>query len=116
MRVIRLLLIAALATGSLLFVAPAAGAVSKNCKALNSLDAQLKALDASAGKDLSQFKDVGDKFHAAAKQAKGKLKSALNSLGNTYGDISSLTDLAKLANVPNGKAFKTFITAEVKCA
>jgi hypothetical protein len=92
MRVARLLLIAALSCGALLAAAPAAGALpaassnSKTCRALTALQNDLDDIDPSDKDSFDQdaFSDFGDAFHKAAKQSPAKVKSALNTLGDTY--------------------------------
>lgn len=117
MRVLRLLLIATLTCGSLLLVAPGAGAASRNCAALTSLNSKLSSLDTS-GKDLGQFKTVATEFKSAAKKSKGKLKSALNNLGGLYSSIGGgdISDLSKLSTSSYSKSLKTFIKATVGCS
>ena len=113
MRVLRVLLIATLTCGSLLLLAPGAGAASTNCKALTSLQSKLDELNP---KNLDGYHDVGDEFHSAAKKAKGKLKSALDDLGDTYDSIGNLSDLQDLSTSGYAKSFKTYIKAAVNCA
>src|SRR5262245_9675112 len=102
-----------------LVVAGPAGAASRNCTALTSLNNKLSSIDTS-GKNFraSQFEDVGDEFHSAARKAKGKLKTALNNLGDVYETIGGgdISDLAELGSSKYGKAMKTFVKQSVTCA
>jgi hypothetical protein len=122
MRTIRVLVLAALAAGSLTVLAPAASAsapaVSKTCKSLNTLNKKLAKINPSDSKDLEfgALGDIGSAFHKAAKSAPPKLKSALNTIGDVYesmGDAGSVSG-ALAAYGKNGqkytKAFQTFGT------
>jgi hypothetical protein len=92
MRALRLLLAAVLTGGALLVLAPTAGAASSNaktCKTLRQLDQDLSSVDIEDENDFDQeaFAEIGDAFHDASRKAKGKLKSALNSIGDVYDDL-----------------------------
>jgi intergrase/recombinase len=122
MRTFRVLVLAALAAGSLTVLAPAASAsapaVSKTCKSLDTLNKALDDVDVGSGKniDLSQLDDVADAFHKAARTAPKKLKAALNTIGDVYGDMAdsdnigaAVQEFSKNAQ-KYSKAFRTFAT------
>jgi len=119
MRIFRLMIATALACSLLLGVMGSAGAASSNCASMKSLQTKLDSIDTS-GKNFkaSQFSDVGSAFQKAAKTAKGKLKTALNNLGNIYNTIGggNLSSLQDLSTTKYTNSLKTFISASVACA
>ena len=117
MRTFRLVIVAALTCGALLGLTGTAHAASKNCAALKSLQNKLDNIDTS-GKNLTKFKDVAGEFRSAAAKAKGKLKSALNTLGTIYSSIGggNLNDLSKLSGKSYSNALKTFTAASITCS
>jgi hypothetical protein len=95
-RVVRVLLVGVFACGTLLLVAPDAGAVraprtTKACKSLTALQNDLNDVDPSDSKafDAGAFEEIGDAFHDAAKKAPKQVKRALGTLGDFYEDLSN---------------------------
>lgn len=101
MRVLRVLVVAVLSCGALLLVAPPAGAASskaKTCKTLRQIDKELSKVDIQDQDafDTDAYSEVGDAFHSAARKAKGKLKSALNTIGDVYDDLGDSDNYAEV--------------------
>ena len=119
MRIFRLMIATALACGLLLGLMGSAGAASTNCGSMKTLQTKLDSIDTS-GKSFkaSQFSDVGDAFHKAAKTAKGKLKTSLNNLGSIYNTIGggNISDLQDLSSSKYSSSLKTFLAATVSCS
>ena len=119
MRAFRLLLVVAVSFSALLVLAPSAGAASSTCKSLKTLQRKLDAVDLTGQRfKASQFSDVGDAFHSAAKKAKSNVKSALNTIGDVYDAIGDggITGLSSLGSAKYGSASRTFSQALVNCA
>jgi hypothetical protein len=95
-RVLRVLLVGVVACGTLLLVAPGAGAArapttTKACRTLTALQNDLNDVDPSDSEafDAGAFEEIGDAFHDAARKAPKQLKSALGTLGDFYEDLSN---------------------------
>ena len=95
MRTFRVLVVAALATVTCATLASEASAsaptVSKTCKTLNKLNKDLSKVDVSGSKfNSDEFDGVSRAFRKAAKAktVKGRLKSAMNTIADTYSDIA----------------------------
>ncbi len=115
MRAPRLLLVALIACGALVALAPASGAAvpaaSKACNGYKQLQKDLKDAGATDAKSVgaSEFKDAAAAFKKAAKSSPAKVKAALNTIASYYsalggGDPSSLADIGK-----NGQKFSKAI-------
>ena len=121
MRLLRALLVAAIAFGAFATLAPGAGAASskaKTCKTLRQLDKDLASVDVQDADDFDTdaYADIGDAFHDAARKTTGKLKSSLNTIGDVYDDlgdsdnyVDAITSFGKSSEKWT-KAFGTYAT------
>ena len=88
--------------------------MSKTCRSLNTLQNELDTVDPSDASsfDFDHLEQIGDAFHKAARTAPKKLKSALNTMGDIYEDMSDADNPAGaiLAFSRNGQKYsKAFV-------
>jgi hypothetical protein len=112
----RVLVLVALAAGSVAVLAPAASAsvpaTSKTCAALNTLDKELQNINPGTSKkfDYKALGQTADAFHKAAKSAPRALKAAMNTIGDVFADISN-ADSASGALAEYGRNAGKYIKA-----
>jgi hypothetical protein len=129
MRALRLLLVAAMACGTLLVLGPAASAAvptaSKACNTYTQLQEDIAdaGIENSNDFDADAVQQVGKAFRKAAKSAPKNVKSAMNTLATLYEAIGGNENSAEAfaAFAKNGekisKALTTFSTYyATKCA
>jgi conjugal transfer/entry exclusion protein len=93
MRMFRVLVIGVLVAGGLAMVTPGASAsvpaLSKTCKALQSLDKSLNKVVTSSNYDSGTISNLAKSFRTAAKTAPKRLRSAMNEIAAVASDAAS---------------------------
>ena len=103
MRALRLVLVAAIACGALIALAPASGAAvpaaGKGCDTYDQLQKDLAKASPSDAKNFDQdaYKQVGAAFKKAAKTAPAKVKSSMTTLASFFLAFGGSKDYAGVA-------------------